>query len=116
LLRHHTGDLVQRYESGYRLLGRQKDLFLNPEGQWISSVEIDEAFPEEFSCWHYCLSQVSADRWNLDYVADKTAPEGIDTAIAALLGGEARVNMFRKRLIQPLPSGKFVLFKPKPVS
>ncbi len=113
LLRYHTGDLVQRSESGYRLLGREKDLFVDPQGRWISSVEIDEAFQEDFPCWHYCLTQVSEDRWNLDYVADKAAPEDLGTTVAAILGKNARVNVFRKRLIQPLASGKFVLFKPK---
>jgi phenylacetate-CoA ligase len=113
LLRYHTGDLVLRLESGYRLLGREKDLFVGSQGSWLSSVEIDEAFPEAFPCWHYCLTQISEDRWNLDYVADEAAPEDLGAKVAAILGGQARVNVFRKRLIQPLPSGKFALFKPK---
>ncbi len=113
LLRYHTGDLVQRFDSGYRLLGREKDLFVHPEGRWISSIDIDQAFPETFPCWHYCLTQVSQERWNLDYVADEAAPENLDVTVAAILGKSARVNVFRKRLIQPLASGKFILFKPK---
>jgi phenylacetate-CoA ligase len=112
LLRYFTGDIVRRTPAGYRILGRERDLFFNPEGRVISAFEIDEALPSNFACWHWSLVQVSDNRWDFQYVADEGAPEGVDAAIAAALGQGMRVNLFRRKFIQPASSGKFSLLKP----
>lgn len=115
LLRYHTGDIVRRLPSGgYRVLGREGGLHFRADGSIVSPTEIDAAFPDDFTCWHYSLTQTGPSRWDLDYVADTTAPTGLAEAVAALLGDGARVAAFRKRLVAPAGSGKFALLKPLP--
>jgi len=114
LLRYHTGDIVQKLPTGYRLLGRERDLYFRPDGSVVSVYDIDTALPDGFSCWHYNLVQTSANRWDFHYVADETAPENLETNLAAMLGDDIRVNAFRRRVIAPTASGKFALLKPLP--
>jgi len=45
-------------------------------------------------------------------VADESAPNGLEAALAAMLGDGARVSAFRRRLIAAASSGKFALLKP----
>ena len=112
LLRYRTGDLVRRLPWGYRILGREKDLHFRSDGVVISAYEIDHALPENFSCWHWSLVQVSENRWEFQYVAEAAAPAGLESALAVALGGGARVTLFRRKFIQPAASGKFALLKP----
>jgi phenylacetate-CoA ligase len=112
LLRYHTGDIVRRTPTGYRLLGREGGLYVRPDGTLISPSEIDAALPPEFSCWHYSLVQTSENRWDFHYVADQIAPPSLESAVATALGAEARVVAFRRRFIAPAASGKFALLKP----
>ncbi len=112
LLRYHTGDIVRRTPSGYRLLGREGGLFFRADGSLISPSEIDAALPEDFACWHYSLVQTSETRWDFHYVADHIAPKSVETALAGVLGVGARVAAFRRRFIAPAASGKFALLKP----
>ena len=112
LLRYHTGDIVRRTPTGYRLLGREGGLYFRSDGKLISPAEIDAALPAEFSCWHYSLVQTTENRWDFHYVADEVAPKSVELALAAVLGADARVVAFRKRLIAPAASGKFALLKP----
>jgi phenylacetate-CoA ligase len=112
LLRYFTGDIVRRTPTGYRILGRERDLFFSPDGRVISAFEIDAALPGNFACWHWSLLQVSDNRWDFQYVADAVAPEGMEQKIAAALGEGVRVNLFRRKFIQPAASGKFSLLKP----
>ncbi len=112
LLRYHTGDMVRRTPTGFRILGREKDLFFRPDGAVVSAFEIDAALPENFACWHWSLVQVSDSRWEFQYVADSAAPAEIAPALAAVLGEGARVSLFRRKFIQPAASGKFALLKP----
>lgn len=114
LLRYFTGDIVRRTPTGHRILGRERDLFFNPDGRVVSAFEIDAAMPENFACWHWGLVQGSDNRWDFQYVADEPAPVGLDHALAAALGGGMRVNLFRRKFIQPAASGKFALLKPLP--
>ena len=112
LLRYFTGDIVRRTPTGYRILGRERDLFFDAAGRVVSAFEIDAAMPEEFACWHWSLVQVSEQRWDFQYVADEVAPDGLEQALAAALGEGMRVNLFRRKFIQPASSGKFSLLKP----
>ncbi len=113
LLRYHTGDIVRRFpHGGYRLLGRERDLYFRPDGAIVSPSEIDAALPAEFVCWHYTLIQTSERRWDFAYVADELAPAGLDEKIARVLGDDVRVNLFRRKTIAPAASGKFALLKP----
>lgn len=112
LLRYHTGDVVRRLPTGYRVLGREGGLYFRADGSVVSPTEIDAVIPAEFRCWHYSLSQSGDSRWNFDYVAEESAPAGLEAAIAGVLGDGARVAAFRKRLIAPAASGKFALLKP----
>jgi phenylacetate-CoA ligase len=112
LLRYHTGDIVRCTSAGYRILGREKDLYFRADGAVISAHEVDAAFPEEFHCWHWSLVQVSDQRWEFQYVADAVAPDVVADALAAVLGAGARVALFRRKFIQPAASGKFALLKP----
>ena len=57
--------------------------------------------------------QTGETRWDFHYVADETADHrAVETALARLLGGGARVNAFRRRVLAPAASGKFALLKP----
>jgi len=112
LLRYHTGDIVRRTPTGFRILGREKDLFTRADGVVVSAYEVDQMMPENFHCWHWSLVQVSEQRWELQYVADEIAPDGFADQIAAVLGEGARVALFRRKFIAPAASGKFALLKP----
>lgn len=112
LLRYHTGDVVRRTPTGYRLLGREGGLYFRPDGQLVSPTEIDAVLPADFACWHYSLVQTTPTRWDFHYVADHIAPDGLEAAVAGALGPGARVTAFRRRLIAPAASGKFALLKP----
>lgn len=113
LLRYHTGDIVQKCPTGFRLLGREGNLFFRADGSLVSPTDVDAALPESFACWHYSLVQTGETRWDFHYVADETAAHReVETALARLLGGGARVNAFRRKFIAPAASGKFALLKP----
>lgn len=113
LLRYHTGDIVQKFPTGFRLLGREGNLFFRADGALVSPTDVDAALPESFACWHYSLVQTGETRWDFHYVADETAAHrAVETALARLLGGGARVNAFRRKFIAPAASGKFALLKP----
>ncbi|HYD84228.1 MAG TPA: CoF synthetase, partial [Opitutus sp.] len=112
LLRYHTGDIVQKFPTGFRLLGREGSLYSRADGSLVSTADIDAALPKEFACWHYSLIQTSEARWDFHYVADEVAPAGIEQAIARTLGDGVRVSAFRRRVLAPAASGKFALLKP----
>ena len=112
LLRYNTGDVVRRTPTGYRILGRERDLYFRADGAAVSAFEIDAVLPKEFACWHWSLVQGSDNRWDFQYVADAVAPEGMGAQIAMALGEGVRVNLFRRKFIQPAASGKFALLKP----
>src|SRR5688572_1590601 len=113
LLRYHTGDIAQKRSTGFRLLGREGNLFVRADGSLVSPTDVDAALPTDFRCWHYSLVQTGETRWDFHYVADH-APEHreLEAALARLLGGSARVSAFRRRFIAPAASGKFSLLKP----
>jgi len=112
LLRYHTGDIVQKQANGYRLLGREGGLYFRPDGSLMSPTDVDQVLPLEFTCWHYSLVQTKPGRWDFHYVADRSAPEAVLSALAELIGNDARVLGFRRRHIPPAASGKFALLKP----
>ena len=112
LLRYHTGDIVRRTPTGYRILGRERDLYFRADGAVISTYEVDAALPAGFACWHWSLVQVSEQRWEFQYVADEVAAPEVADSLAATLGNGARVALFRRKFIQPAASGKFALLKP----
>lgn len=113
LLRYRTGDIVQKFATGFRLLGREGNLFFRADGSLVSPTDVDAALPAGFSCWHYSLVQTGETRWDFHYVADHAADHrAVETALAGLLGGGARVNAFRRKFIAPAASGKFALLKP----
>jgi phenylacetate-CoA ligase len=113
LLRYHTGDIVQKFPTGFRLLGREGNLFFRRDGSIVSPADVDAALPAAFRCWHYSLVQTGETRWDFHYVADHGADHvAIESALAAMLGGGARVVAFRRRFIAPAASGKFALLKP----
>jgi phenylacetate-CoA ligase len=113
LLRYHTGDIVQTTPGGFRILGREAGLYFRPDGSLVSPEDIDAALPEDFTCWHYSLSQSGDNRWDFHYVADKTADHpSLESALSRLLGPGVRVIAFRRKSIAPAASGKFALLKP----
>ncbi|MBP6307175.1 MAG: CoF synthetase [Opitutaceae bacterium] len=113
LLRYHTGDIVRRLPTGFRILGRERDLYFRRDGSLVSVGEIDAALPAGFVAWHYSLQQTGETRWDFHYVADETADHAsLEAALARMLGPEVRVNAFRRRVIAPAASGKFALLKP----
>ncbi len=113
LLRYHTGDIVQKFPDGFRLLGREGNLFFRADGSLVSPTDVDVALPAGFACWHWSLVQTGETRWDFHYVADETAAHaGIEAALATLLGGGARVSAFRRKTLAPAASGKFALLKP----
>jgi phenylacetate-CoA ligase len=113
LLRYHTGDIVQKFPQGFRLLGREGNLYFRADGSLVSPTDVDAALPANFACWHYSLVQTTDTRWDFHYVADHAANHAeVESALAKLLGAGARVAAFRKRFIAPAASGKFALLKP----
>jgi len=115
LLRYHTGDIVQRFPDGFRLLGREGNLHFRADGSLVSPADIDAALPAGFDCWHYSLVQTGETRWDFHYVADHTADHAsLETALAGLIGDRSRVTAFRRKFIAPAASGKFALLRPLP--
>ncbi len=112
LLRYHTGDIVQKFSTGFRLLGREGNLYFRPDGSIVSTTDVDAALPADFACWHYSLVQTAENRWDFHYVADHVAVPGVSEALASLLGEGVRVNAFRRKFLTPAASGKFALLKP----
>jgi len=113
LLRYHTGDIVRAMPEGFRILGRERDLYFRPDGTLVSASDVDGALPADFACWHYSLTQTGENRWDFQYVADRPAHHGsVDAALSRFLGAGARVNAFRRKAIAPAASGKFALLKP----
>jgi phenylacetate-CoA ligase len=113
LLRYHTGDIVQRFSTGFRLLGRESGLYFRPDGSLVSPTDVDAALPAGFTCWHYTLVQTGETRWDFHYVADHGADHpAVEAALATMLGAGVRVNAFRRKFIAPAASGKFALLKP----
>ncbi len=113
LLRYHTGDIVQKCAAGFRLLGRESNLYFRSDGSLVSPEDIDAALPANFACWHYTLVQTGASRWDFHYVADETASHReIEVALSRVFGDGVRVNAFRRKFIAPAASGKFALLKP----
>ena len=113
LLRYHTGDIVKRMPTGYRILGREKDLYFRKDGSLVTVTDIDAALPLDFACWHYMLSQTADLRWDFHYVSDHALDHTkVEEALAECIGEGARVNAFRRRSIAPAGSGKFSLLKP----
>ncbi|MDB6093647.1 MAG: Coenzyme synthetase-like protein [Verrucomicrobia bacterium] len=113
LLRYHTGDIVQKFPTGFRLLGREGNLYFRPDGSLVSPTDIDAALPGSFACWHYSLVQTAEKRWDFHYVADDLMNHvELEAAIAGVLGEGVRVNAFRRRVLAPAASGKFALLKP----
>ena len=112
LLRYNTGDIVRRLPTGFRILGRERDLYVRPDGGLVAASDIDGALPAGFTCWHYCLVQTGETRWDFHYVADHNAPGEVAAAVARVLGDDVRVNLFRRKYLQPAASGKFALLKP----
>jgi phenylacetate-CoA ligase len=93
LLRYHTGDIVQKFPTGFRLLGREGNSYFRGDGSLVSPTDVDAALPAGFSCWHYSLVQSGETRWEFHYVADQGAAHTeIETALARLIGGGARVR------------------------
>ncbi len=111
LLRYRTNDVVERCIDGFQLLGRERDLLFQLDGRLITPALIDAVIPEDFECWHYCLTRISDQRWNFEYVADHCVPEELGDAISEVLGDGVRVNVYRRRLLAPWASGKFSLLK-----
>ena len=112
LLRYHTGDIVRAMPGGFRILGRERDLFQRQDGSLVSASEVDAALPDDFECWHYTLTQTGESRWDFHYVADSPHRRGVEAALGAVLGAGVRVNAFRRKAIAPAASGKFALLKP----
>ena len=112
LLRYSTGDIVRRFPTGFRILGRERDLPVRADGRVVSAADIDAALPADFACWHYCLVQTGETRWDFHYVAEHHAAKDVADAVAQALGPGVRVNAFRRRSLQPGSSGKFALLKP----
>jgi phenylacetate-CoA ligase len=113
LLRYRAGDVVRRFATGFRVLGREAGLYQRPDGILVSPAEVDVALPSEFECWHYTLLQTAEQRWDFHYVADQTADhEALAESVAVVLGEGVRVNCFRRKFIAPAASGKFSPLKP----
>ncbi len=113
LLRYQTGDIVRRMPTGFRILGRERDLYFRADGSLVSVSEIDAALPSGFVAWHYSLVQTAEARWDFHYVAEATADHrSVEVALAQVLGDGARVNAFRRRVLPAAASGKFALLKP----
>ena len=97
------------------LLGKKVGVteYFRADGTLVSPTDIDAALPEDFACWHYSLVQTGETRWDFHYVADHaTEHRHLETGLAQMLGGGARVNAFRRKFIAPAASGKFALLKP----
>lgn len=111
LLRYHSGDLVRALpEGGFQILGREKDLWFRPDGALLTVDGVDATLPADWPVWHFCLSQISPERWQFDYVSEEAAPEGLADKLGDVV--QARVQVQRRKRLSPAASGKYPLFKP----
>lgn len=112
LLRYHSGDLVQQLpQGGYRILGRERDLWFRPDGRLLTVDMLDAILPADWKIWHFCMTQLGPERWQFDYVAESGAPEGLAERLGEAV--QARVQLGRRKRLSPAASGKYPIFKPK---
>lgn len=77
----HTGDVVTVDEEGtIKIVDRTKDL-IKSGGEWISSVEIENAIMAHDAVFEACVVAIPHDKWQERPVACIVLHEGIDTPI-----------------------------------
>ena len=110
----HGRHRARRCPAGFRILGRERDLYLRPDGTLVSAADVDAALPADFACWHYCLTQTGAEPLGLPLRRGQDRPpRGASRRRSrASSAPGVRVNAFRRKSIAPAASGKFALLKP----
>ncbi|WP_010097727.1 long-chain fatty acid--CoA ligase [Ornithinibacillus scapharcae] len=77
----HTGDVVTVDEEGtIKIVDRTKDL-IKSGGEWISSVEIENAIMAHDAVFEACVVAIPDDKWQERPIACVVLHEGIDTTI-----------------------------------
>ncbi len=121
LIRYRIGDLVERHERPYHTAftvhGRLADAFLTPQGERVTTWQIDQCFAEQPGIAHYQLSERGQGEWRLRFVPEFTAPEPaalieLQHRLTQLLGLRAGLCLEPTDLLMPESSGKFRLGYP----
>ena len=120
LVRYLIGDLVERsetpYGARYILHGRSADAFQIPNGDRVTTREVDQCFVGLSGIAHYQLIQGTTGKWVLRFVPDNQGPEqaeltALQECLSRLLQASA-IAIEKTDLLVPESSGKFRLGYP----
>jgi phenylacetate-CoA ligase len=121
LIRYRIGDLVERHErpyhTNYLVLGRAADAFVTPDGQRVTTWQIDQCLADLPGIAHYQLCERAGDEWLLRFVPDVKATsaenqEELRQRLLRLLGVSSKLVLQQTDLLVPESSGKFRLGYP----
>jgi phenylacetate-CoA ligase len=121
LIRYRIGDLVERHERPYRTTfivhGRAADAFHTPDGERVTTWQIDQCFTDIAGIIHYQLAESATGEWRLRYVPELTPPAAAALAelqerLTRLLGLGSGPGLEPTDLLMPESSGKFRLGYP----
>ena len=121
LIRYRIGDLVERQESPYgaryRLHGRTVDAFRTPNGQRVTTRQIDQCFAGLKGFAHYQLVQRAGEGWVLRFVPERNEPEEghlkqLIERLSPLLQTATPISLQKTDMLVAEKSGKFRLGYP----
>jgi len=120
LIRYRIGDLVEPRSEGpridWRVHGRARDAYARPDGQRVTTWDVDQCFAPTPGIAHYELRHTSPRTWHLRYVPDREVPSpaqarDLQARLTDLLQA-ASVTLQPVDALLALSSGKFQLLHP----
>jgi phenylacetate-coenzyme A ligase PaaK-like adenylate-forming protein len=121
LIRYRIGDLVEKRElpfgTRYVLHGRAADAFRTPQGQRVTTRQVDQCFVGISGIAHYQLHARRAGAWLMRYVPDAIPPtpeslSRLQTNLSQVLELKDGLELEATDLLLAESSGKFRLCYP----
>jgi len=114
LLRYRIGDLVERRSDNNRVHGRARDGLRTPDGERVTTLQVDQCFAGANGIAHYQLRQTDNGDYRLRYVPDGNGAGAQDLRelvgrLENVLQSPDRIAVEATNLLVPAPSGKYRL-------
>lgn len=118
LVRYRIGDLAERcerpYSTDYLIHGRARDALMRPDGQRVTTLEVDRCFADANGILHYQLRQNENGECHLQFIPDREPPtvemlKEVTQSLQDLLQAEPAITAESVKMLPPLTSGKFRL-------